>query len=262
MVPPAAPPALSEERVMPVAVVTGGASGMGRSICQHLARNGNPVAIVDANEELAQEVSKELQSQGARALACRADVSNRGDVDDAMQRARQELGPIGILVTSAGVAKFEPFAQITLESWNRVLAVNLTGTFHCVQSALPDMVQAEWGRIVLISSSSAQRGAPRMAHYASSKGGVIALAKTLALEFAPLGITVNNIAPSSIDTPMVHEWQAAGAVGQSDAMARHIPVGRVGTGDDIAAACAFLCSEEASYITGQTLSVNGGTYVT
>jgi 2-hydroxycyclohexanecarboxyl-CoA dehydrogenase len=235
---------------------------MGRSICQHLARNGNAVAILDSNGDRAEEVSKELQSDGARVLACRTDVSDRAEVDHALQLVRDELGPVAILVTSAGVAKFEPFAQITLESWNRVLAINLTGTFHCVQAALPDMVEAQWGRVVLISSSSAQRGAPRMAHYASSKGGVIALSKTLALEFAPLGITVNNIAPSSIDTPMVNEWQAAGAVGSTDAMARHIPVGRVGTGDDIAAACAFLCSEEASYITGQTLSVNGGTYVT
>jgi 2-hydroxycyclohexanecarboxyl-CoA dehydrogenase len=247
---------------MPVAVVTGGASGMGRSICQHLARHGHPVAIIDANAELAEEVAKELQGEGGRAVACRVDVSDRGEVDDAMQRIRREMGPVGILVTSAGVARFEPFAEITLESWNRVLSVNLTGTFNCVQSALPDMVSDKWGRVVLISSSSAQRGAPRMAHYASSKGGVIALARTLALELAPLGITVNNIAPSSIDTPMVHEWQAGGAVPGSDAMARHIPVGRVGTGDDIAAACSFLCSEEASYITGQTLSVNGGTYVT
>jgi 2-hydroxycyclohexanecarboxyl-CoA dehydrogenase len=183
-------------------------------------------------------------------------------VDDAMHTVRSELGPVGILVTSAGVAKFEPFADITLESWNRVMAINLTGTFHCVQAALPDMVEAKWGRVVLISSSSAQRGAPRMAHYASSKGGVIALARTLALEYAASGITVNNIAPSSIDTPMVDQWRVSGAIGSSDAMARNIPVGRVGTGDDVAAACAFLCSEEASYITGQTLSVNGGSYVT
>jgi 2-hydroxycyclohexanecarboxyl-CoA dehydrogenase len=247
---------------MPVAVVTGGASGMGRSICQHLAKQGNAVAVVDSNGELAEEVATELRATGARAVACPTDVSDRVEVDRAMRVVRSELGPVGILVTSAGVARFEPFSEITLESWNRVLAINLTGTFHCVQAALPDMVEATWGRVVLISSSSAQRGAPRMAHYASSKGGVIALAKTLALEFASLGITVNNIAPSSIDTPMVNQWQAAGAVGPTEAMARHIPVGRVGTGDDIAAACTFLCSQEAGYITGQTLSVNGGTYVT
>jgi 2-hydroxycyclohexanecarboxyl-CoA dehydrogenase len=247
---------------MLVAVVTGGASGMGRSICQHLARRGHAVAVVDSNGDAAESVAKELHEAGAPALACPADVSDRAQVDHAIQEVRNQLGPVAILVTSAGVARFEPFAEITLESWNRVLAINLTGTFHCVQAALPDMVDAKWGRVVLISSSSAQRGAPRMAHYASSKGGVIALAKTLALEYAALGITVNNIAPSSIDTPMVNEWQASGAMGPSDAMARRIPVGRLGTGDDVAAACAFLCSEEAGYITGQTVSVNGGSYVT
>jgi 2-hydroxycyclohexanecarboxyl-CoA dehydrogenase len=247
---------------MLVAVVTGGASGMGRSICQHLAKQGHAVAVVDSNGDAAESLAKELCEEGAHVLACRTDVSDRSQVDQAMQAVRSELGPVAILVTSAGVAKFEKFAEITLESWNRVLAINLTGTFHCVQAALPDMVDARWGRIVLISSSSAQRGAPRMAHYASSKGGVIALARTLALEYAALGITVNNIAPSSIDTPMVDEWRASGKIDDVDAMARRIPVGRVGTGDDVAATCAFLCSEEAGYITGQTVSVNGGSYVT
>ena len=244
---------------MPVAVITGGASGMGRTICHHLARRGNVVAVVDLDGEGAERVAKELRAEGGLALACQVDVSDRVEVDHAMQVARRELGPVGILVTSAGVARYEPFAEITLESWNRVLAINLTGTFHCVQAALPDMVDARWGRVVLISSSSAQRGAPGMAHYASSKGGVIALTKTLALEYATYGITVNNIPPSSIDTPMIHQMQAAGRVPPNEAMARHIPVGRMGKCDDIAAVCAFLCSDEASYITGQTLSVNGGT---
>jgi 2-hydroxycyclohexanecarboxyl-CoA dehydrogenase len=247
---------------MPVAVVTGGASGMGRSICLHLAKLEHAVAVVDVDGEAAEQVASELRGGGARAVACQTDVSDRAEVDHAMEVARGELGPIGILVTSAGVARFEPFGEITVESWNRVLAINLTGTFHYVQAAIPDMVDAKWGRIVLISSSSAQRGAPRMAHYASSKGGVIALARTLALEYARYGITVNNIAPSSIDTPMVHEWQESGAVGNLEAMARNIPVGRVGTGDDGAAACTFLCSDEAGYFTGQTVSVNGGSYVT
>src|SRR2546421_277452 len=148
---------------MPVAVVTGGGSGMGRSICHHLARRGNPVAVVDIAGDHAEQVAKEVQADGGQALACRADVSDRADVDQAMHVTRQELGPIGILVTSAGVAKFEPFADITSESWNRVLAINLTGTFHCMQAALPDMVEAKWGRVVAISSSSAQRGAPHMA---------------------------------------------------------------------------------------------------
>ena len=247
---------------MRVAVVTGGASGIGRSVCQHLARQGHAVAVLDVAGEAAEQVAKELRESGAGALARQVDVSERAAVDRAVQAARSELGPVEILVTSAGISRFEPFREITPESWNHVLAINLTGTFNCVQAVLDDMVESGWGRIVLISSSSAQRGAPRMAHYASSKGGVIALARTLALEFAASGITVNNVAPSSVDTPMVHDWQAEGKVGSPEAMARSIPVGRLGTGDDVAAACAFLCSEEAAYITGQTVSVNGGSYVT
>jgi 2-hydroxycyclohexanecarboxyl-CoA dehydrogenase len=234
---------------------------MGLSICQHLARQGNPVAVVDIDADRAEQVAKDLRNDGGQAVACRADVSDRADVDAAMQVARTELGPIGILVTSAGIARFEAFRDITAESWNRVLAINLTGTFHCIQAAIPDMTEARWGRVVAISSSSAQRGAPHMAHYASSKGGVMALTKTLALEYAALGITVNNIAPSAVDTPMVHAWQEAGVV-STEAMAAGVPVGRMGTGDDIAAACVYLCSEEAGYVTGQTLSVNGGAYVT
>jgi 2-hydroxycyclohexanecarboxyl-CoA dehydrogenase len=124
------------------------------------------------------------------------------------------------------------------------------------------MLEAKWGRIVMISSSSAQRGAPGMAHYASSKGGVIALSKTLGIELAAHGITVNNIAPSSIDTPMYRQSQTIGAIGSSEENAKRIPVQRLGTGEDIAFACAFLCSEEASYISGQTVSVNGGSYTT
>ena len=244
-----------------VALVTGGASGMGLSICQDLARQGHAVAVADVDGDRAEQAAAAIREDGGSAVACAVDVSDRAQVDQAVKTARAELGPIGILVTSAGVTRAEPFTEITLESWNRILSINLTGTFHCVQAAIPDMIDAGWGRVVLISSSSAQRGAPRMAHYASSKGGVIAFGKTLALEFAPLGITVNNIAPSSILTPMVEQQLAAGALGSAEAMARNVPVGRLGTGDDIAAACTFLCSEGAAYLTGQTVSVNGGSFV-
>lgn len=244
-----------------VAFVTGGASGMGLSVCQHLARQGHAVAVVDLDGDQAEAAAAEIRDAGGKAIAYSVDVSDRAQVDQAMKRTRGELGPLGIVVTSAGISRTEPFTEISLDSWNQVLAVNLTGTFNCVQSAIPDMIEAHWGRVVLISSSSAQRGAPRMSHYASSKGGVIALGKTLALEFAPLGITVNTIAPSAIWTPMVELQQARGAVGSKEAMARKIPVGRLGTGDDIAVACTFLCSEEASYMTGQTVSVNGGSFV-
>ena len=240
------------------AVVTGGASGMGLSICEHLADRGHRVAVLDLNGDGAEQTAADLRARGAQAFGTAVDVSDRAAVDDAMDKVRSELGPIEILVTSAGISAFVKFTEITIDVWNRMLAVNLTGTFHCVQSAIPDMIAAQWGRIVLISSSSAQTGAPRMAHYVASKGGVIGLMRALAREYAPIGITVNTIPPSSIDTPMAREQQELGNLPPHEQWAARIPVGRVGTGDDTAAACAFLCSEEASYVTGQILGVNGG----
>ena len=240
------------------AVVTGGASGMGLSICEHLADRGHRVAVLDLNGDDSEQTAADLRARGAQAFGTAVDVSDRAAVDDAMDKVRSELGPIEILVTSAGISAFVKFVDLTIDQWNKMIAVNLPGTFHCVQSAIPDMIAAMWGRIVLISSSSAQTGAPRMAHYVSSKGGVIGLMRALAREFAPIGITVNTIPPSSIDTPMAREQQELGNLPDHEQWAARIPVGRVGTGDDIAAACAFLCSEEASYVTGQIIGVNGG----
>src|SRR5207342_3102508 len=194
----------------------------------------------------------------ASTFSAAVDVSDRAAVDTALDQVRAELGPIEIMVTSAG---FEPFVEITVESWERILAVNLTGTFHCVQAAVPDMLNAGWGRIVTISSSSAQSGAARMAHYVASKGGVIGLTKALALEYAPNGITVNTIPPGFVDTPMVRRAEARGDLPNVDAVVARTPVRRAGTPDDIAAACAFLCSEDAGYITGQVIGVNGGWYL-
>jgi NAD(P)-dependent dehydrogenase (short-subunit alcohol dehydrogenase family) len=165
------------------------------------------------------------------------------------------------MVTSAGIEAFTAVTDITAEQWDRILAVNLTGTFHCVQAAIPDMRESGWGRIITISSSSAQSGAPKMAHYAASKGGVIALTKALAVELAREGITVNTIPPSIIDTPMARHAEEAGDFPGVDTIASMTPVGRAGTPDDIAAACAFLCSEDAGFITGQLIGVNGGWYI-
>jgi NAD(P)-dependent dehydrogenase (short-subunit alcohol dehydrogenase family) len=151
--------------------------------------------------------------------------------------------------------------EITPETWDRIIAVNLTGTFSCVQAAVPDMLAADWGRIVTISSSSAQSGAPNMAHYAASKGGVISLTKALAGELARRGVTVNTIPPSLVDTPMVRNAEAAGDFPGVDVVAPRVPVGRAGTPADIAGACSFLCSDGASYITGQVIGVNGGMYI-
>ena len=173
---------------------------------------------------------------------------------------RTELGSIGVLVTSAGIESFDAVLDITEAGWDRMLAVNLTGTFSCVQAALPDMIEAGWGRIVTIASSSAQSGAPHMAHYVASKGGVIGLTKALARELAGVGVTVNTIPPTVVDTPMARGAEARGIV-SVDTLAKMVPLGRAGTPDDIAAACSFLCSEGGSYITGQIIGVNGGMYI-
>jgi 2-hydroxycyclohexanecarboxyl-CoA dehydrogenase len=234
---------------------------MGLAIARHLAARGDRVGLLDVQGAAALRAAEELRKTGTTAIAVEADVTDRRAVEAALDKVRAELGPIMIMVTCAGLDSFEPFTDITVESWDRILAINLTGTFHCLQAAVPDMLAARWGRMVTISSSSAQSGAVRMAHYVASKGGVIGLTKALALELAPHGITVNAIPPGLIDTPMARRAEGAGGIGKIDKIAARIPVGRAGTPDDIAAVCAFLCSEEAGYITGQVIGVNGGMVV-
>lgn len=242
-----------------VAVVTGAASGMGLAIARHLAAGGDRVGLLDLQGDAARKAADELRESGAHAIAADVDVTDRGAIDAALDKVRAELGPIAIMVTSAGLDAFERFTDITAESWERILAVNLTGTFHCLQAAAPDMREARWGRMVTISSSSAQSGAPRMAHYVAAKGGVVGLTRALALELAPRGITVNTITPGMIDTPMLRGAAAGRDIGQLEKVAaRSIPVGRPGTPEEIAATCGFLCSDQAAFITGQVIGVNGG----
>src|SRR5689334_6021839 len=167
-----------------VAVVTGCDYGMGEATCHELGRRGMKVAVLDLNEAAAQRVTDDLRADGVTAIGVGVDVTDRAGVEHAFAKVRSELGPVTVLVTSAGQFAFSPFANITVESWSRIIDVNLTGTFHCCQVALPDMVYAQWGRIVMISSSSAQRGSPFAAHYAASKGAVITLTKSLAREYA------------------------------------------------------------------------------
>ena len=244
-----------------VAVVTGAGSGMGLAISRQLAERGHRVALLDLNEDSVQRAAKDLRESGGQAISAQVDVSDRSAVDQALREVRSSFGPVEIMVTSAGLDEFKAFTEITIEAWERMLAVNLTGTFHCLQAAIPDMLAGGWGRIVTISSSSAQSGAKEMAHYVASKGGVIGLTKALALEYAPHGITVNTIPPGFIETPMVHRAEARGDLPNLAAVIARTPVRRAGTSDDIASACSFLCSEEAGYITGQALNVNGGWYL-
>lgn len=246
-------------------MVTGGGSGMGLEIARQLAARGDRVAVLDLSGDAAQLAAKELggsvATTTATAIGLAADVADRAAVDAALEEVRNRLGPVEIMVTSAGLDAFVDFTEITADQWARMLAVNLTGTFNCLQAAVPDMLAGSWGRMVTISSSSAQSGAKRMAHYVASKGGVIGLTKALALELAPHGITVNTIPPGFIDTPMVRRAEDKGDVPDVNLIAKQTPVRRAGTPADIAAAAVFLCSEEAGYITGQALNVNGGWYL-
>jgi 2-hydroxycyclohexanecarboxyl-CoA dehydrogenase len=230
---------------MKTAVVTGGGSGIGRAVADRLRADGYHVATMDLNpsdDEFAQT----------------ADVSDRAQVEVALSAIRAQLGPVGILVNAAGLDGFKRFTDITFEEWQKVVDVNLNGVFHCIQAVLPDMVDAGWGRIVNISSSSTHSGTPYMSHYVAAKSAVNGLTKSLALEFGPAGVTVNAVPPGFIDTPMLRNAEARGRLRNVQATIDATPVRRMGRPEDIAAACAFLISEEAGYITGQILGVNGG----
>jgi NAD(P)-dependent dehydrogenase (short-subunit alcohol dehydrogenase family) len=243
-----------------IAFVTGAGSGIGRAIATRLAGDGLAVAVVDLNKDSAEAVTEEISAAGGQAMAVGGvDVSDRAQVDDAVRSVHSELGPVLVLVNNAGLSGFKEFLKITDESWNKIMAVNLNGPFYCTQAVLPDMVEAGWGRIVNISSSSAQGGQPYMVHYVASKAGLIGFTKAVALEFGAKGITVNTIPPGFIDTPMLRASEERGFLGQPvEEHARRTPVGRAGRPEDIAAACSFLVSDEASYITGQIIGVNGG----
>ena len=228
------------------AVVTGGASGIGRAVAERLRSDGFRVAVLDLTPT----------DDGFGHVA---DVTDRAQVDSAMSAIREEFGPILVLVNAAGVEGFKKFSNMTFEEWSKVIDVNLNGVFHTIQAVLPDMVEEGWGRIVNISSSSTHSGQPFMAHYVAAKSAVNGLTKSLALEYGPSGITVNAVPPGFVDTPMLRSAEARQLLGGT--VEDHInrtPVRRVGRPEDIAAACAFFVSEEAGYITGQILGVNGG----
>jgi NAD(P)-dependent dehydrogenase (short-subunit alcohol dehydrogenase family) len=228
------------------AVVTGGASGIGRAVAERLLGDGFRVAVIDLSSSDDQ-------------FGYVADVTDRAQVDAAVAAIRDALGPVLVLVNAAGVEGFKKFLGMSFQDWSKVIDVNLNGVFHTIQAVLPDMVEAGWGRIVNISSSSTHSGQPFMAHYVAAKSAVNGLTKSLALEYGPSGITVNAVPPGFVDTPMLRSAEQRHLLGGTiEDHIQRTPVRRVGRPEDIAAACAFFVSEDASYITGQILGVNGG----
>ncbi len=237
------------------AVVTGGGRGIGAAIATVLARNGAAVAVWDIDPEGAKKTTTVIQADGGTAIAVECDATDVESVAAAAFQTQSELGAVTILVNNAGINAVEPFAIMSEESWDRMIRVNLKGPFLVTREFVADMLAAGWGRIINISSSSAQTGAPGMAHYAASKGGVIGLTRALAVEYAAKGITVNHVPPGFIDTPLTR------ATVTVEAVAHTMPMRRAGQPEDVAHAVAYLASDEAGYVTGTTLSVNGGRYL-
>jgi 2-hydroxycyclohexanecarboxyl-CoA dehydrogenase len=245
-----------------VGLVTGAAAGIGAACAKRLAQDGVAIGVLDLDEARCAETVDAIKQAGGTALALGADVSKRESVFAAVAKLRDAFGPITILVNNAGVTDFTPFEDITDELWDFVYAVNVRGPMVMTQAVLPDMKAAHWGRIVNISSSSAQTGAINMITYSSSKGAVVTMTRSMAQEFGPLGITVNNIPPGSVMGTIMSEANRDRFQIPTEVLLQTVPVRRLGEPADIANACAWLCNEASGYVTGQTIGVNGGRVVT
>lgn len=241
------------------AIVTGG-GGIGGATCRRLAAEGAKVAVFDMNLEAAEKVAQGIRDAGGRAQAFRCDITDRASVDAAVADTIAQLGPIDTLVNNAGWDVFKPFVKTVPADWDKLIAVNLTGALHMLHAVLPGMAERKSGRIVNVASDAARGGSSGEAVYAACKGGLVALSKTLAREHARQGITVNVVCPGPTDTALL----AGVAEGARDpaklleAFKSAIPLGRLGQPDDLAAAIAFFGSDDASFITGQVVSVSGG----
>ena len=240
-----------------VAIVTGAARGIGRGCALALARAGAVVAVWDTDAEGAAETVELIAAEGGRADAYAGDAASSTEIARIVARIGDEFGQPSILVNNAAVAQFKPFLEIDEASLERICRNNLMGPFLLTQALIPGMVEAGWGRVINLGSAAAQQGTKTLSHYAAAKGGVMALTKVLAMEFAATGVTVNCISPSFIDTPM----RLDAPVADFAAAVAATPMRRAGQPEDIAAAVLFLASEGAGYVTGQTMNVNGGLYL-
>jgi 2-hydroxycyclohexanecarboxyl-CoA dehydrogenase len=240
-----------------VALVTGAGRGIGRAIATTLAARGAAVALGDVNLASAEETERAIAAAGGRAATVGVDITVRDQVEAAVRTARERLGPIDVLVNNAGWERVEPFVQSREETWERILAINLRGPIQVTRAVLDEMIERKRGRICSIASDAGRVGSSGEAVYSAAKGGIIAFSKTLAREVARYGIGVNCVSPGPTDTPLTREVLEAHPKFVA-ALEKLIPFGRLGRPEEIAAAVVFLVSDEASYITGQTLSVNGG----
>lgn len=246
-----------------VAVVTGAALGIGRAIGLQLAQDGADIAIWDIDMPGAEETAGLIREEGRRAIVCEVDVTASAQIAAALDRTRRELAAPAMLVNNAAMTGGIPFNEMSEELWDRMIEVDLKGPFLCIKAVLADMLAAGWGRIVNITSSSVYMGSPGMAHYVAAKSGLAGLTRALAMEYAASGITVNSVPPGYVETPTMRRLQAShpGVQRSFEETTATFPMKRAGKPEDIAAAVSYLASEAASYVTGQTIHVNGGRFM-
>lgn len=238
-----------------VALITGASRGIGSSIVRRLARNGMKVVLnYNASREHAETVADEIRKEGGDVLVAGCDVANPDSVQAMFDEIKHKVGGVDVLVNNAGITKDTAMYRMTIDDWNQVLSTNLSGSFHCIKAAAYDMMKNKSGRIINMSSLSSFYGAPGQANYAASKAGIVGLTRCLAAELGPLNITVNAVIPGLIPTDMTKKIPQ----GKMDTLASKIPLKRLGGTEEIASLVGFLASDEAAYITGQVISVDGG----
>jgi len=243
-----------------VVIVTGGASGIGKATCLRFADEGSKVAIFDLNGDGASEVADSINNEGGTAASFTLDLADYGAVQKAVADAEAALGPIDIMVNNAGWDRFEPFLKNTPDFWNKIIGINLLSVFNMHHAVIPGMVERGAGRVVNIASDAGRGGSSGEAVYSACKGGIIAFGKTMAREHSRQNITFNTVCPGVTDTPLFDGFLEGSDNPEKllQAFTRAVPLGRIGTPDDLPGAILFLSSDDAAFITGQTISVSGG----